>query len=64
MTTIIDVEIISTTCQRVKCLKHGSDKPLRLYIKDGISCREGQLGVVEKVPGIFISRLVPPERIN
>jgi partitioning defective protein 6 len=39
-------------------LKHGSDKPLGFYIRDGTSVRVTPAGL-EKVPGIFISRLVP-----
>merc|ERR1712142_1274519 len=39
-------------------LKHGSDKPLGFYIRDGTSVRVTPQGL-EKVPGIFISRLVP-----
>merc|ERR1711936_340286 len=41
-----------------KLLKHGSDKPLGFYIRDGTSVRVTPQGL-EKVPGIFISRLVP-----
>lgn len=43
-------------------LKHGSDKPLGFYIKDGESFRvlpPSAGGGIEKVPGVFISRLVP-----
>ncbi|KAF4522222.1 hypothetical protein B566_EDAN007373 [Ephemera danica] len=46
------------TCRRVRLLKHGSDKPLGFYIRDGTSVRVTAAGL-EKVPGIFISRLVP-----
>jgi len=42
----------------VRLLKHGSDKPLGFYIRDGTSVRVTQQGL-ERVPGIFISRLVP-----
>jgi partitioning defective protein 6 len=42
----------------VRLLKHGSDKPLGFYIRDGTSVRVTPAGL-EKVPGIFISRLVP-----
>ncbi|XP_014487686.1 PREDICTED: partitioning defective 6 homolog alpha, partial [Dinoponera quadriceps] len=41
--------------------KHGSDKPLGFYIKDGESFRRlpsSAGGGIEKVPGVFISRLV------
>ena len=50
---------IPATCRRVKLLKHGLDKPLGFYIKDGESYRVGPTGGIEKVPGVFISRLVP-----
>ena len=39
-------------------MKNGSDKPLGFYIRDGTSVRVTSHGL-EKVPGIFISRLVP-----
>jgi len=42
----------------VKLCKHGSDKPLGFYIRDGMSVRITPQGL-SKVPGIFISRLVP-----
>ena len=45
------------TCRRVRLLKHGSDKPLGFYIRDGTSVRVTPNGL-EKVPGIFISRLL------
>lgn len=55
---IIDVDIVPETHRRVRLLKHGSDKPLGFYIRDGTSVRVTQNGL-EKQPGIFISRLVP-----
>ena len=45
------------TCRRVRLLKHGSDKPFGFYIRDGTSVRVTPAGL-EKVPGIFISRLL------
>lgn len=54
---IIDVDIVPETCRRVRLLKHGSDKPLGFYIRDGTSVRVTQNGL-DKQPGIFISRLV------
>ena len=54
---IIDVDIVPETCRRVRLLKHGSDKPLGFYIRDGTSVRVTASGL-EKQPGIFISRLV------
>ncbi|XP_076646667.1 partitioning defective protein 6 [Halictus rubicundus] len=62
VSAIIDVDILPETCRRVRLLKHGSDKPLGFYIKDGESFRilsPSTGGHVEKVPGVFISRLVP-----
>ena len=55
---IIDVDILPDTCRRVRLVKHGSDKPLGFYIRDGTSVRVTPQGL-EKGPGIFISRLVP-----
>lgn len=62
VSAIIDVDILPETCRRVRLLKHGSDKPLGFYIKDGESFRvlpPSAGGGIEKVPGVFISRLVP-----
>lgn len=58
VSAIIDVDIVPDTCRRVRLVKHGSDKPLGFYIRDGTSVRVTPHGL-EKVPGIFISRLVP-----
>ncbi|KAF0313010.1 Partitioning defective 6 gamma [Amphibalanus amphitrite] len=55
---IIDVDTVPERCRRVRLLKHGSEKPLGFYIRDGTSLRVTPTGL-EKVPGIFISRLVP-----
>lgn len=76
VSAIIDVDIVPETCRRVRLLKHGSDKPLGFYIRDGTSVKVTQNGKacffyifstlmllilvgLEKIPGIFISRLVP-----
>ncbi|XP_076297141.1 partitioning defective protein 6 isoform X2 [Lasioglossum baleicum] len=62
VSAIIDVDILPETFRRVRLLKHGSDKPLGFYIKDGESFRivsSSTGGHIEKVPGVFISRLVP-----
>ncbi|KAJ8669856.1 hypothetical protein QAD02_001115 [Eretmocerus hayati] len=59
VSAIIDVDVVPEFCRRVKLLKHGADKPLGFYIKDGESYRQTEGGVIEKVPGVFISRLVP-----
>ena len=57
VSAIIDVDVVPDTCRRVRLLKHGSDKPLGFYIRDGTSVRVTPNGL-EKVPGIFISRLL------
>jgi partitioning defective protein 6 len=58
VSAIIDIEIVPESHRRVKLMKNGSDKPLGFYIRDGTSVRVTPHGL-EKVPGIFISRLVP-----
>nr|CAG4638593.1 EOG090X09SP [Cyclestheria hislopi] len=58
VSAIIDVDVVPDSCRRVRLLKHGSDRPLGFYIRDGTSVR-ATLNGLEKVPGIFISRLVP-----
>uniref|UniRef100_A0A3Q0S231 Par-6 partitioning defective 6 homolog beta (C. elegans) n=1 Tax=Amphilophus citrinellus TaxID=61819 RepID=A0A3Q0S231_AMPCI len=58
VSSIIDVDILPETHRRVRLYKHGQDKPLGFYIRDGSSVRVTPQGL-EKVPGIFISRLVP-----
>lgn len=55
---IIDVDVLPDSYRRVRLVKHGSDKPLGFYIRDGTSVRVTPQGL-EKGPGIFISRLVP-----
>ncbi|XP_059420964.1 partitioning defective 6 homolog alpha-like [Carassius carassius] len=57
ISSIIDVDILPDTHLRVRLHKHGTNKPLGFYIRDGVSVRVTPQGV-EKVPGIFISRLV------
>ncbi|KAF6197793.1 hypothetical protein GE061_008759 [Apolygus lucorum] len=58
VSSIIDVDIVPETCRRVRLVKHGTERPLGFYIRDGTSFRVTPAGV-QKVPGIFISRLVP-----
>ena len=58
VSAIIDVDVVPETHRRVKLMKNGTDKPLGFYIRDGTSVRVTNQGM-EKVPGIFISRLVP-----
>jgi len=60
VSAIIDVDVVPATQRRVRLMKSGVDanKPLGFYIRDGTSIRVTPSGV-EKVPAIFISRLVP-----
>ncbi|KAG7469764.1 hypothetical protein MATL_G00132290 [Megalops atlanticus] len=58
VSSIIDVDILPESHRRVRLFRHGSDKPLGFYIRDGTSVRVTPYGL-EKVPGIFISRMVP-----
>ncbi|XP_043922944.1 partitioning defective 6 homolog gamma isoform X2 [Protopterus annectens] len=58
VSSIIDVDILPETHRRVRLYRHGCDKPLGFYIRDGTSVRVTPHGL-EKVPGIFISRMVP-----
>ncbi|XP_075882793.1 partitioning defective 6 homolog beta [Nelusetta ayraudi] len=58
VSSIIDVDILPETHRRVRLYKHGQEKPLGFYIRDGSSVRVTAQGL-EKVPGIFISRMVP-----
>lgn len=58
VSAIIDVDIIPETHRRVKLIKRGSDKPLGFYIRDGTSVKVTPHGL-EKVPGVYISRLIP-----
>jgi len=60
VSAIIDVDVVPATQRRVRLMKSGVDaaKPLGFYIRDGTSVRVTAQGV-EKVPAIFISRLVP-----
>ncbi|XP_065676033.1 partitioning defective 6 homolog gamma-like [Hydra vulgaris] len=58
VSAIIDADILPDSVRRVRLCKHNSDKPLGFYIRDGTSIRVTADGL-EKVPGIFISRLVP-----
>lgn len=59
ISSIIDVDIVPETCRRVRIVKHGSDRPLGFYIRDGTYKRMNAEGQIELVTGIFISRLVP-----
>ena len=58
VSAIIDIDVVPETCRRVKLMKSvGTDRPLGFYIRDGVSIRVTIDGM-EKVPGVFISRLV------
>ena len=57
VSAIIDVDILPETLRRVRLHNHGVNKPLGFFIRDGVSLRMSDNGL-EKVPGIFISRLV------
>ncbi|XP_034378661.1 partitioning defective 6 homolog alpha isoform X2 [Arvicanthis niloticus] len=57
VSSVIDVDLLPETHRRVRLHKHGSDRPLGFYIRDGMSVRVAPHGL-EQVPGIFISRLV------
>lgn len=50
ISSIIDVDILPETHRRVQLHKHGSNKPLGFYIRDGVSMRVTMHGV-EKVGG-------------
>lgn len=57
ISSIIDVDILPESHRRVRLYSQGSERPLGLYIRDGITVRVTPHGL-EKVPGIFISRMV------
>ncbi|RVE71477.1 hypothetical protein OJAV_G00052010 [Oryzias javanicus] len=57
ISSIIDVDILPEAYRRVRLHKHGTNKPLGFYIRDGVSMRVTPQGV-EKAPGVFISRVV------
>lgn len=58
VSSIIDVDILPECHRRVRLYHQGSDRPLGFYIRDGITFNVTTHGL-EKVPGIFISRMVP-----
>lgn len=58
VSSIIDVDIIPECHRRVRLYRQGSDRPLGFYIRDGTTVRVTPSGL-EKVPCIFISRIVP-----
>ncbi|XP_008054685.1 partitioning defective 6 homolog gamma [Carlito syrichta] len=54
VSSIIDVDVLPETHRRVRLYRHGCQRPLGFYIRDGASVRVTPHGL-EKVPGIFIS---------
>ncbi|KAG9275957.1 hypothetical protein AMEX_G8203 [Astyanax mexicanus] len=58
ISSIIDVDILPKCHRRVRLYSQGTNRPLGIYIRDGTTVRVTPNGL-EKVPGIFISRLVP-----
>lgn len=44
VSAIIDVDILPETCRRVRLLKHGSDRPLGFYIRDGTTIKVTSTG--------------------
>ncbi|KAG5271637.1 hypothetical protein AALO_G00182240 [Alosa alosa] len=58
VSSIIDVDILPETHRRVRLYRQGSQKPLGFYIRDGTTVKVTPHGL-QKVPGVFISRMVP-----
>uniref|UniRef100_A0AAY5K1U9 Uncharacterized protein n=1 Tax=Esox lucius TaxID=8010 RepID=A0AAY5K1U9_ESOLU len=58
VSSVIDADVLPETQRRVRLYRQGSGKPLGFYIRDGTTMRVTPHGL-EKVPGVFISRLVP-----
>lgn len=58
VSSIIDVDILPECHRRVRLHHQGYDRPLGFYIRDGTTVRVTPYGL-KKVPGIFISRIVP-----
>ncbi|XP_041757757.1 partitioning defective 6 homolog gamma-like [Coregonus clupeaformis] len=58
ISSIIDTDFLPASQRRVRLYRQGSEKPLGFYIRDGTTVKVTPHGL-EKVPGIFISRLVP-----
>lgn len=59
VSAIIDVDVLPTTQRRVKLIKSDKDMPLGFYIRDGYNVYPNSAGEVEKVYGVFISKLLP-----
>lgn len=58
VSSIIDVDILPECHRRVRLYHQGSDKPLGFFIRDGVTFSVTPHGL-KKVPGVFISRMVP-----
>lgn len=58
VSSIIDIDLVPTSCRRIRLRKHSDQQPLGFYIRDGLSYRITSQGV-EGACGVFVSRLVP-----
>lgn len=59
VSAIIDVDILPPTQRRVKLIRDNTQKPLGFFVRDGFSIHPTASGSLERVAGVFISRLVP-----
>ena len=53
------MDVLPATQRRVKLIKSDKDMPLGFYIRDGYNVYPNSSGQLEKVYGIFISKLLP-----
>ncbi|KAJ8258462.1 hypothetical protein COCON_G00174740 [Conger conger] len=58
VSSIVDADVLPRDLRRVRLHPHGRGRPLGFYIRDGSSVRRTPRGP-RKVPGVFISRMVP-----
>ncbi|XP_048878614.1 partitioning defective 6 homolog beta-like [Brienomyrus brachyistius] len=58
VSSVVDVDVLPEWMRRVRLHRRGSDRPLGFYIRDGTTMRLTPQGP-ERVPGVFISRVVP-----
>lgn len=58
VSSIIDADILPECHRRVRLYPQGSDRPLGFYVRDGTTVKVTPYGL-EKLPGIFISRIIP-----
>ncbi|XP_023659874.1 partitioning defective 6 homolog beta-like [Paramormyrops kingsleyae] len=58
VSSVVDVSVLPEWMRRVRLHRRGSDRPLGFYIRDGTTVRLTPQGP-ERVPGVFISRVVP-----